>query len=119
MEMVDRQLFTNGGQRESFNLHAPGENMPGLKAGQASRTYFNRTTASRWVPGGRIRYTAQRGGSSSSSSGTMPGSALADTILHKVQQQLSARSSLFDSCEESQARCCPFLAIQLNIHPPS
>jgi hypothetical protein len=67
-------VFTFDGQRVSFNLHAPGENMPGLKAGQTSRTYFIRTTATWWVPGGRIRYTAQRGGSSSA---TMPGSALA------------------------------------------
>jgi hypothetical protein len=66
--------FTFDGQRVSFNLYAPGETQPGIRAGQTSRTYFIRTTATWWVPGGRIQYSAQRGGGSL---GTMPGSALA------------------------------------------
>jgi hypothetical protein len=67
-------VFTFDGLRVSFNLYAPGETTPGLRAGQISRTYFIRTTATWWVPGGRIQYSAQRG---SGSLGTMPGSSLA------------------------------------------
>ena len=69
----ETSTFFFDGQRVNINLHAPGENMPGLKPGQTSRTYFIRTTASWWVPGGRVRYTAQRG---SGNAGTMPGSVL-------------------------------------------